>query len=75
MPDHYENAFLLKLTSRIIFCGARDPEAAALVGATAVPTWEDAWQLACRTLGTRDPSVMVTPKVSQRLPLLWRVTA
>jgi nickel-dependent lactate racemase len=73
-PVFYENAFLLNLASRIIFCGARDPEAAALVGATAVPTWEDAWRLACRTLGTSAPSVMVTPRVSQRLPLLWRVT-
>jgi nickel-dependent lactate racemase len=72
-PIFYENSFLLNLTSRIIFCGARDVEGAALVGATAVPTWEDAWRLACKTLGTNDPSVMVTPKVSQRLPLLWRV--
>jgi nickel-dependent lactate racemase len=72
-PIFYENSFLLNLASKIIFCGARDAEGAALVGAQAVPTWEDAWNLACKTLGTRDPSVMVTPKVGQRMPLLWRV--
>jgi hypothetical protein len=72
-PVFYENSFILDLTSRIIFAGARDPRAAQLVGATAVPTFEDAWQLACKTLGTRDPSVMVTPGVGARAPLLWRV--
>src|SRR6266511_2495838 len=72
-PVFYENSFILDLTSRIIFAGARSPRAAQLVGATAVPTFEDAWQLACKTLGTRDPSVMVTPGVGARMPLLWRV--
>ena len=72
-PIFYENSFLLNLTSKIIFCGARDAEGAALLGAQAVPSWEDAWRLTCQTLGTKDPSVMVTPRVSQRLPLLWRV--
>lgn len=74
-PVFYENSFILDLTSRIIFAGARSPRAAQLVGATAVPTFEDAWQLACKTLGTRDPSVMVTPGVGARMPLLWRVNA
>src|SRR6266508_1921111 len=72
-PVFYENSFILDLTSRIIFAGARSARAAQLVGATAVPTFEDAWQLACKTLGTRDPSVMVTPGVGARMPLLWRV--
>jgi hypothetical protein len=72
-PVFYENSFILDLTSRIIFAGARDARAAQLVGATAVPTFEDAWRLACKTLGTRDPSVMVTPSVGARMPLLWRV--
>jgi nickel-dependent lactate racemase len=72
-PVFYESAFLLGRASTVIFAGARDPEAAALVGATAVPTWDDAWELACRTVGTREPSVMVTPNVGSRMPLLWKV--
>lgn len=72
-PVFYENSFILNLASRIIFAGAA-PHAAQLVGATAVPTWDDAWRLACKTLGTRDPSVMVTPNVGARTPLLWRVS-
>jgi nickel-dependent lactate racemase len=72
-PVFYENSFILNLASRIIFVGARSTEAAQLVGATAVPTWDDAWELACRSLGTRDPSVMVTPNVGGRTPLLWKV--
>jgi hypothetical protein len=72
-PLLYENAFLLSRARKIIFAGARSPEAAALVGATAVPTWDDAWRLACRTLGKTNPSVMVTPRVGTRTPYLWRV--
>lgn len=72
-PVFYENAFLLGRASKVIFAGARDAEGAALVGATAVPTWEDAWELACTTVGTREPSVMVTPNVGARMPLLWKV--
>jgi nickel-dependent lactate racemase len=72
-PVFYENSFILDLASKIIFAGARNPEAASLVGATAVPTWEDAWDLACKTVGTTDPSVMVTPRVGFRTPLLWKV--
>jgi nickel-dependent lactate racemase len=72
-PVFYENSFIFDLCSRIIFAGAADPVGAQMVGATAVPTWEDAWALACKTLGKRDPSVMVTPNVGARMPLLWRV--
>jgi hypothetical protein len=72
-PVFYENSFILNLTSRIIFVGARSAEAAALVGAIAVPTWEEAWRLACQTVGKSEPSVMVTPKVGARMPLLWTV--
>jgi hypothetical protein len=72
-PVFYENSFILSRASRVIFAGARDVDGASLVGATAVPTWEDAWELACKTLGNRSPSVMVTPNVGGRMPLLWHV--
>jgi lactate racemase len=72
-PVFYENAFIRNLASTVIFAGARSAEAAALVGAVAVPTWEDAWRMACQIVGKREPSVMVTPKVGARMPLLWRV--
>jgi len=74
-PVFYENNFILNLASKIIFAGARSAEAAEVVGATAVATWEDAWRLAVRTVGKREPSVMVTPKVGLRTPLLWSVGA
>jgi len=72
-PVFYENSFILRQASRIIFAGARNAEAAQQVGAVAVPTWDEAWNLACMTLGTKSPSVMVTPNVGGRTPLLWRV--
>jgi hypothetical protein len=72
-PVFYENSFIMNLASKIIFVGPRSPEAASIVGATAVATWEDAWDLACKTVGQSDPSVMVTPKVGWRTPLLFRV--
>jgi hypothetical protein len=71
-PVFYENSFLFNLASKIIFCGPKSDEAASIVGATAVPTWEDAWRLACETVGSKEPSVMVTPNVGARMPLLWR---
>jgi hypothetical protein len=72
-PVFYENAFLFNLANRIIFCGPSSAEAASIVGATAAPTWEDAWRLACQTVGSTEPTVMVTPNVGARMPLLWRV--
>ena len=63
------------LANRIIFCGPKSAEAASIVGATAAPTWEEAWRLACQSLGSREPMVMVTPNVGARMPLLWRVQA
>jgi hypothetical protein len=69
----YEIAYLQNWASRVIFVGPKDPGAAGLVGATAVATWDDAWQLACRILGTREPSVMVTPNFGSRSHLLWNV--
>jgi lactate racemase len=72
-PVFYENSFILKQASRIIFAGARDAEGASLVGATAVPTWDEAWRLACRTIGKSEPSVFVPPNVGRRMPLLWKV--
>jgi len=74
-PVFYENAFLFNLANRIIFCGPKSAEAASIVGATAVPTWEDAWRLACQTVGSKEPTVMVTPNVGARMPLLWRAHA
>jgi nickel-dependent lactate racemase len=71
-PVFYENSFILSQASMIIFAGARDIEGSQLVGARAVPTWEDAWALATKVTG-RDPSVMVTPNVGARTPLLWKV--
>jgi lactate racemase len=71
-PVFYENSFILNQASMIIFAGARDIEGSQLVGARAVPTWEDAWALATKVTG-RDPSVMVTPNVGARTPLLWKV--
>jgi len=72
-PVFYENSFILDRASTIIFAGARDVEGSQLVGAHAVPTWEDAWAMATRVVG-RDPSVMVTPRVGFRTPLLWKVS-
>ena len=72
-PVFYENSFILNLASKIIFAGARSSEAAAIVGATAVPSWEDAWRLACQILGKSNPSLMVPPNVGARMPLLWKV--
>ena len=72
-PVFYENDFILKLASKIIFVGARDPEAALLVWAIPVPTWEEAWRLACQTVGKREPTVMIPPNVGKRMPLLWKV--
>jgi hypothetical protein len=46
-----------------------------MVGAKAVRSWDEAWKLACKILGKSKPSVMVTPNVSQRVALLWRVGA
>ena len=74
-PVFYENAFLFNLANRIIFCGPKSAEAASIVGATAAPTWEDAWRLACQTVGSSEPTVMVTPNVGARMPVLWRVQA
>lgn len=71
-PVFYENSFVLNQASMIIFAGARDVEGAQLVGARAVPTWEDAWAMATKVVGN-DPSVMVTPRVGARTPLLWKV--
>jgi hypothetical protein len=71
-PVFYENSFILDQASTIIFAGARDVEGSQLVGAHAVPTWEDAWAMATKVVG-RDPSVMVTPRVGFRTPLLWKV--
>jgi nickel-dependent lactate racemase len=72
-PVLYENAFLLGRASKIIFAGAKDKVGASLVGATAVDTWDEAWKLACRTIGSASPSVMVTPNVSTRTSYLWNV--
>jgi hypothetical protein len=69
----YENSFILDQASTIIFAGARDVEGSQLVGAHAVPTWEDAWAMATKVVG-KDPSVMVTPRVGFRTPLLWKVS-
>ncbi len=74
-PVFYENAFLFNLANRIIFCGPKSAEAASIVGATAVSTWEDAWRLACQTVGSKEPKVIVTPNVGARMPLLWRAQA
>jgi nickel-dependent lactate racemase len=74
-PVYYENSFILSRASKVIFCGAHSPEAAALVGATWAPTWERAWQIACDTVGTKEPATMVTPKLGTHMPLLWRVGA
>jgi hypothetical protein len=71
----YEIAYLQNWASRVIFVGPKDPRVADLVGATAVATWEDAWQLTCRILGTKEPSVMVTPNSGLRTHLLWNVSA
>jgi hypothetical protein len=72
-PVFYENSFILDQASTIIFAGARDVEGCQLVGAHAVPTWEDAWAMATKVVG-KDPSVMVTPRVGFRTPLLWKVS-
>jgi hypothetical protein len=72
-PVFYENSFILDQASTIIFAGARDIEGTQLVGARAAATWEDAWNLATKVVG-KDPSVMVTPKVGFRTPLLWKVS-
>ena len=72
-PVFYENTFLLRRASKIVFAGARDREGAAMVGATAVDNWDDAWRLACRTLGKSNPTVMVTPNVGSRTSYLWKV--
>lgn len=74
-PVFYENAFLFNLANRIIFCGPKSAEAASIVGATAAPTWEDAWRLACQTVGSKEPTVRVTPNVGARMPLLWKAQA
>lgn len=68
----YDIAYLQKWAGRVIFAGA-DARAAGLVGATGTATWKDAWDLACKTLGTRDPSVLVLPRATAHLPVVWDV--
>ena len=68
----YGAAWLRDLASQVIFVGAR-PEAASIVGARSVPTFDDAWRLATRTLGDRDPATLVLPNMGRRKHLLLRV--
>src|SRR5207237_9544035 len=78
-PVFYENAFLFNLANRIIFCGLKSAEAASIVGAMAAPTWEEAWGLACQTVGSCERRVMVPPDDGARVSELrwlqsWGVT-
>ena len=68
----YGQDFLRQLASEVIFVGAK-PETASLVGARSADTFDEAWSLACRIVGDKEPRTIVMPGISRRKVCLLRV--